>query len=515
MRLFAMYLVMICSTIMVLLYAMSIDSSSVEADVTLGLATTTCPMAHCNQWQQGLIHITPIATPTEAWYFGELGNSDGEPVVGVLWALGATIGDGFVVVSVIYSATTSPLDTPAYVYALDLTNGERIWSSADFAASKTLDLSVANGAPLIASDGSIYVADDHITVKFFKNNSGEWTAASSSHNGLSSPFSFNITHEGDLVAADDEGHVWLTDPDDLSVIASTTLTGCCFGTPRWITRNTPAVAGSRVYIVTTLKNLNIPRQKCIRPFFARNDCFGRLYAFSINDGTLTKEWQYGYGGFSDANPTVITGSYNQIYFDGSGRSTAATSTAFVFGLRDLGTSYEVIWAADLTDVNGEDVTGGGIKIPTSLAVDPRDESLWTYSAYGTNLIRMSSSSPFEVIQTINVNELVGNSRNTSPSSVISVVKNGDTVVINIGAAEPGEADELPSTFNEYIVSIDVTEGEESLRWIYTLSTSSAIVRPLHGTRAQNPSTLVQLGEKQVPHIIIPTYLDGILALKEE
>jgi len=267
MRFLALYLVMICSTIVVLLYAISIDSSSVEADVTLGLATTTCPMAHCNQRQQDLIHVIPIATPIEAWHFGELGNSDGEPVVGVLWALGATIGDGFVVVSVIYSATTSPLDTPAYVYALDLKNGERIWSSADFAASKTLDLSVANGAPLIASDGSIYVADDHITVKFFKNNSGEWTAASSSHNGLSSPFSFNITHEGDLVAADDEGHVWLTDPDDLSVIASTTLTGCCFGTPRWITRNTTAVAGSRVYIVTTLKNLNIPRQKCIRPFF--------------------------------------------------------------------------------------------------------------------------------------------------------------------------------------------------------------------------------------------------------
>ncbi|MEN9342057.1 MAG: hypothetical protein RIQ54_313 [Candidatus Parcubacteria bacterium] len=413
---------------------------------TLSLAQTACPLTHCDRALSGQMTVPGITGPVkQEWKYSQNG-------VGL--GLGATTASNFIAISFF---TASP-----YLRALNA-NGTVKWTSGSQIGN------TQKSAPLIDANDNVYIADDNYFIKFNKDGGVVWKK---NNPARSAPFSFNVTDEGLLVGAGQSGPIWLANQTTGQVVAQKTLTDTIAGkTGTFVTVNSPAVSGNRVYVVTQ---------------FSANKNYGRLYALDTTGGTIQVAWYFQFGGTTGGSPLRIG---DRIYFDGRRINPTDTTTGlFMFGVRDLGSSYQVLWNKNIASATG------GNDIQTAATADPRG-GLWQFAVQGANLLRLDELTG-QVRESITIKDLIGSTVKYAPSSVMTIASNNGSPLLYVGIV-PGTG----ITGNKYVVGINLSNN--TLAWKHSIGSAT--------TYSQLPvfrSTVA--GSK--PLLIVPTAASGIFAI---
>ncbi|MBI1922883.1 hypothetical protein HYR99_01395 [Candidatus Poribacteria bacterium] len=430
------------------------------------LANTPAPMAHCNQQLTDQMSVTAVRGPVMSkWHFtqGEQGSA----------GVGATVASDFIVCTFGKLESTTAYDD-TYVYVLNF-DGTIRWHSG-----LLLNGQVWKGGALIDELENVYVADNNVAIKFAKDGTIIW---STPHPGGSSPISFNITDEGLLVAAGEKGPVWLANRNSGAIVGQRLLTAELDGNSgTFVTRNTPSVYGTRVYLLTEF----------LRDDGAEDEKgYGRLYALETSGGQLNVLWFFEFGGPSGASPTVIG---DRIYFDGRKRNPDdSQKSLFMFGLRDKRATYEQLWAVDVRNE-----AKGGVSIVASPAVDP-DGGLWMYVLPKRYLLRLDELTG-DVIQKLDMTSLVNVGIEYTPSSAISIALNLGAPMMYVGVTpvswwQSGDC---------YVLAIEMTTG--TLAWKYNIGPAQILNNCTYSQLPSTPDTPLE------PLLIVTTLGNGVWAL---
>lgn len=419
--------------------------TAVVAD-TVSLANTSCPITHCDRALSGQMAVSGITgSVKQEWKYSQNG-------VGL--GLGATTASNFIAVSF---STASP-----YVRALNA-NGTVKWTSESQIGN------TQKSAPLIDASDNVYIADDNYFVKFNKDGGVVWKKANPAR---SAPFSFNVTDEGLLVGAGQTGPIWLASQSTGQVVAQKTLTDTIAGkTGTFVTVNSPTVSGNRIYVVTQ---------------FSANKNYGRLYALDTAGGNIQIAWYFQFGGTTGGSPLRIG---DRIYFDGRRVNPTDTTTGlFMFGVRDLGSSYQMLWSKNIAGATG------GNDIQTAATADPRG-GLWQFAVQGSNLLRLDELTG-QVIDSITIKNLIGSTVKYAPSSVMTIATNNGSPLLYVGVV-PGTG----LSGNKYIIGMNLSSN--TLAWKHSIG-SATTYSQLPIFRSTTP------GSK--PLLIVPTAASGIFAI---
>jgi len=193
-----------------------------------------------------------------------------------------------------------------------------------------------------------------------------------------------------------------------------------------ITRNTPAVGGSRAYVVASRID---------------DETDGRLYAVDICDasncggrGKMTLPWFFAFRGPSGASPLLIGST---IYFDGRPASRAGPLMA----VKDRGTSGRRLWLREFRSTFG-----------VSPAQDPRG-GLWVHyvAPDGLSLMRLNQDTG-ATVQEIDVSTVLGVELGYVAHSVLMLASSDSGAVVVMFGAQMGGTSSLPT----YVAAVDVS-----------------------------------------------------------
>ncbi len=366
-----------------------------------------------------------------------------------------------------------------------------IWDSSYFTGQ------VWYSAPLVDSEGRSIIADDEKIVRLYSNGSIMWN--SSTPGGK--PISPTLTKSGAVFIATSGGPVSVYNGESgrrKSVLylegVEERITGF------YETINTPASFNDRVYVSTNFNpgngvNLDLRR-------------FGRLYAIDVipqfnttlneYDYSLQVAWYFEFPGPSGASPLLIesinvpgvTGPV--IYFDGLDFNLEGID-GLIFAIEDNGSYPHQVWSKRFTNSLG---------FQASFAKDPREEGgLWVIEIGQPNLIRLSENDG-SILQTIDVDQLVGEFGDHRPSSAMTISGTNEKPIMIISALST-----LP--FSIYIISIDLTD--ERLVWKYRLDRILERDFPDDISAGQFP---VIRTENNLSTVIFATFSGGVFALSE-
>jgi len=249
------------------------------------------------------------------------------------------------------------------------------------------------------------------------------------------------------------------------------------------TINTPAIRGNRIYISTRFS------------YGSRTSNIGRLYALDLvgdaEEGyNFEIAWYFEFQAPSGTSPTLGTDEEGRtvIYFDGSGVTSTSARAPQALAVTDMGTRGELLWRYPLPIVP-----------QSSPAIDPRG-GVWYYTTRSTRLLRLSESTG-ALIQSINVNSIVGDSTGTFiPFSVMTISGDETSPVMMVAAST--------SSFSRtYVTAIDLAAG--SLIWKFRVDEGKGFYGMPSG---QYPTLLNSSNE---PVVVFSTRQNGLWALGAE
>lgn len=278
--------------------------------------------------------------------------------------------------------------------------GQRLWSSDE------LGPGAASSAPIIGAAGHVIAADESAIYRFNARGQRMWRHDLGSPSGL--PISPVLTTGGLLGYATTAGLVGAVDSTD-GLGVQRTLDATISGfSGVFVTRNTPASRGNRIYVVAEFEADRATAAASIgQP--------ARLYALDISKSQINVAWFVDVGGRSGASPTV---SGDTIFFDADRRSATGPDAPHFFAVRDTGPSGQLVYAHPLTSQSVLPSGSGGAL--ASAAHDPRG-GLWLFTSGSPYLVRLSETPAggrASVLSAINLQSLLG--ARAQPSSAITL-----------------------------------------------------------------------------------------------
>ena len=422
-------------TILLFLLMILFINHQSKADVALNF----CAMAHCNPRLSDQIFSQSITGFSQTWKFGSRG---------VGFGLGAVVGTDFTAIT--FSSSPS-------LVVLNADGTER-WNSGNQIGSLT------KSAALVDSFNNIYVADNNNIFKFSPFGVLIWRTPNPAN---STPFSLNVTSEGNLFGYGQSGSAWLVNQASGLVLSTLNLTGRVGNkNGTYITVNTASISGNRIYIATQ---------------FSSNSKYGRLYALDSTNEVLNVAWTWDFGGVTGGSPTI---SGNRIYFDGRRINATDNSTGlFLFAVQDNGSSPQLLWFQNIASLSNS-----GNDIQVSPAIDTRG-GVWAFAVNGSNLLRFNELNG-QNIQQINLSNTLNGQY--APSSVMMIAHNNGFPLMYVGAMPKQGFSGLPK-----ITAIDLNNG--NLIFSHNLESNTYSQFPIIPS---NPNVL-----------IVPSASSGIYGLR--
>lgn len=426
-----------------------------------GPAPRGCAMAHCDAAMSDLAR-------TEVPVQGLLVAQD-PSTPGVRGGLGCVSNLQVVVCS--FGGEAPAINLVAYDGS-----GRRLWDDGGW-----LGATAWMSAPLITRDRSVIVADrDWIARLDLASGRVLWRSAKPDAGAPISPVPVGSDAGLVLLATnpiDEAGpadvSVW--DRAGGSLLRHQPLADPSSGR-RFVTRNTPAVRGNRVYIVAE----------------AEDDASeGRLFALDVCEseacggrGGLAVRWQLAFPGPSGASPLLVG---NRLFLDGRD----GPRGGMVFAVDDLGDAPKRLWQRSFETT-----------VRASPARDPRG-GFWIQPYNGPALLRLAERTG-SVLQSIDLGALVGTPGRWTRASVVTVgTLGGEGVVLMLGV-RPSDA----QSGAVQVFAVDVAgRAEGRLLWRLQLAaTPEENLLP-----AQFPVVLGPAGQRRV---VVPGSRSGTFFVGE-
>lgn len=394
------------------------------------LAPAGCSMAHCDQ---RLSDQTGVIGPKSAH------------LVHVDVYTGGSLGLGCA--SNTYIAACTYQQTKENLPRLIVFNahGQRIWEDNDL-----LGPTAFMSAAIVGADNTIIAADQNYLLRVDPMSNLVLWKKHKNDNGIPiSPVlvgsrlnmvllaTKSASLEFPLKSRAAEISVW--DVNTGTLLSSKPLTDPSTG-KLYVTRNTPAVKGNRVYIVTEAD---------------RDPTDGRFYALDICEskicggrGKVSVAWHFDFSGTSGASPLLIG---SRIFFDSRVGSNIGTFMA----IEDTGVGPLLVWSREFSGY-----------FYASAVQDPRG-GLWVATAPAMLLIRLNQNNG-NTDQTVEVGEVLGLGPNYAIGSVITASSSeSGNVLLTFGAFVPSQ-DFMPT----YLATVDVSNSASgSLQLIYQVADS--------------------------------------------
>lgn len=382
------------------------------------LSTSGCPMAHCSPQIDGAENIdVPTNGAYSAWQFTQRR-------VGFSTSLGCSTGQYLVVCAGTNLQTDKNAFDSAYVHAFDL-QGHVLWDSR-----RLLDQFVAGGVPLIDSQDNSYLSDNYSIVSFSPEGVVRWRVPNPANMVV---VSFNLLPSGWLVGQAGIGLgrslVMVINPQTGAVASNLDLAATLNGSPGdWATANTVAVVGNRLYTVTQLQSFSKSG--------ANNELdplnHARIYAIDIDaNGHLHVAWHFDFQGPTGGSPLVIPGPHTIIYDDGTGLHPGDPQHVMLFGIEDMGTRPNLLWANDLTQSYGVPYPSNAVApgIQAAPAHDPRG-GVWVWSRFDHRVFRFDELTGAHM-ESLSIPDLTGDP-GAYPDATIDIAANDGNPVMFIG-----------------------------------------------------------------------------------
>jgi hypothetical protein len=381
-------------------------------------ASSGCPMAHCAPTMSDRVRRPAPTRVRSSWLdssaaSGQQGlgcSSNGKIAV-------CTFGD------------RSRDSSRPYLKAYEPTTGRVLWTSG-----KSLDAWAWTSAAIVDAKGGAIAAVDRALVRFAPGGTVRW----SSRTPGGSPISPTQVANGTIVLATSGGPVSAYEPRTGRRIATLDLKGTIGGRAgRFDTTNTPGARGNRIYVSTQFE---------LADGSADPGFHARLFAIDVDPSKpaarrLHVAWSYEFGARSGASPLVVG---DLVVFDGDRATPTGPVAPRFFGLRDAGRRPKLAWSYPLG--------GPGV---ASAAQDPRGGA-WVF-AFGNPTLRRISLASGKVVQTIDLDKLVGADGTHVPYSAMSIAEGPGGHPAMIVTARAG----LLST---YVVAVDLVT--ERPLWTY-------------------------------------------------
>jgi len=370
-------------------------------------------------------------------------------------------------------------------------DGNRIWSSGDL-----LNFWTVSSTPMVDIHGRVIACDNQNVIMIDSldyNSDGkivEWVSKIP-YGGL--PFSPIICGDNEtIIIATNNGPVYAYDVKDGSLIAwkylgkgekvnpiSAILNKADSGF--FSTINTPCEKGNRIYVSTEYKDIH---SKSTPLHYAR------LYAVDVDphnsnfNDRLKVVWYYGFGGPSQASPTMIN---DTIYFDGYRPKPSLLKNPHLFAVTDMGTYGKEEWKV-------------AYPFPTyaSFTYDPRG-GFWYVDPWGGNIVHFSTKDG-SIIEKIVMDDLVKEEGRQLPSSVMTIFGNDTNPIMVVSATSL-----RPSKANSYVLAIDLAHNN-SLLWKVKIFKGK--LRSIDAALGE----YVILMKNNEPRIVFASFFDGVWAI---
>ncbi len=400
-----------------------------------------CFMAHCDSRSSDWAGLpAPPAGSGIIWH-DPVVNEAGEPI-------GSSRGLGCVANGSIAVCTFGrlPLDFPitpcelvsntlvVYGYADYTGLPYRMWGSGNI-----LNCAAFSAVPLVMASGSVVAADNERIVRFNPDGTVLWNTPTPGGR----PISIVLSDSGVIVMGTAAGPVSIYDIYTGDMLASLDLIE---NGGRYHTANTPAVRGNRIYISTN---------------HSVDTTSGRLYAIDmVSSGggvpdSLEVAWYYEFGGPSGTSPDAT--GVDLIYFDGDRGPDGGAFNPTVYGLRDLGSSPQLLWTKSMP---GE--------MEASFARDKRG-GMWAYTVgnppvnhrwlYRLGLYDSNGDGIGDTLEQIDLDALIGELGVHVPSSAMTMAGTASNPVMIVGASAYLAGGGISSS---YVVAVDLVS--RTLLW---------------------------------------------------
>jgi hypothetical protein len=395
--------------------AVLVAGSPAAEEAAFAPAARGCPMAHCDPAMTDRVEMRAPSKAASTWFDQRAASAS--------QGLGCS-GNG--VVAACTFGDRSGGRTRPYLKAYDAA-GKVLWS-----AGRALNSWAWTSAPMVDRAGGVIAADDSALVRFAPDGTVRWSERTPG----GAPISPTRTANGTIVLATSGGPISTYAPDSGRRLATLDLRDTLGGLPgRFDTRNTPAARGNRIYVSTEFE-----------PDGGGSDPnhHARLYAIDVHADSLRVAWYHEFGARSGASPLVIG---NLVIFDGDRETPSSPSEPRFFALRDNGAAPSLQWQYPLG--------GPGV---ASAALDPRGGA-WVF-AFGKPTLRRLSTSDGAVVQTVDVDALVGEPGIHAPYSAMSIAAGPGRQPIMLVSARASQA-------SVYLVAIDLVK--EKVVWKHRLT----------------------------------------------
>jgi hypothetical protein len=346
-------------------------------------ATEGCPMAHCDSRMSDQVNaIAPVGSGVSILYHDTTPQGAG-------FGLGCSSNH--------HVAACTYYDTNGNTLKVYGPEGESIFTSGGLLSPK------ANAsAPIIDVSGRVIAADEVNLILFDHDGQIIWQRALPG----GTPISPVPTANGVVLVATWAGPISAYSLKDGSPVGTITVTDPSGRT--YQTKNTPSVNGNRAYVSMAAVD---------------DASYGELVAIEIDplnvSSPLTVKWAFPFGGGSGASPLTIN---DMIYFDGAHLTPKGITGPYVFGVKDLGSTFNLIWKNRMPTA-----------VKASPAQDPRG-GLWVFGVGATSLLRLSETIG-TTLQTIDLATVLPPAPREMPTTAMSIARgpNGETIML-VGAS---------------------------------------------------------------------------------
>jgi PQQ-like domain len=381
-------------------------------------AAEGCPMAHCDPAMSDRVEMRAPSSIGSSWFdAGAASAAQG---------LGCSSNGKLAVCT--FGDRSGDRSRP-YLKAYDA-SGRIHWDSGTALGSWAW-----TSAAMVDKAGGVVAADDSRLVRFEPGGRVLWSRRTPG----GAPISPTRTAAGTIVLATSGGPVSAYDGRSGRHIATLELKATLDGlSGRFDTTNTPGSRGNRIYVSTEFK---------LDDGSADPNHHARLYAIDVDPSRprarrLRVAWYHEFGARSGASPLVLG---DLIVFDGDRSDPAGPLSPRFFGIRDTGAKPRLVWEYEL----------GGLGV-ASAAEDPRGGA-WVF-AFTNRVLRRISKATGKVVQTIDVDELVGEPGDHAPFSAMSIAEGRDGRPVMLVTAR--------SSASAFVVAIDLVR--ERLLWKYRM-----------------------------------------------
>ena len=422
-----------------------------------------CPQAHCDLQMSDQIGVTAPETPATVVYTDDLS-------IGSVNGLGCS-SNGVDTAACTFGQLTETCPTGSEavtntlaIYHIDGSGDISVWRSDELLSCRAYA-----SAPLIAEDGSLITADEHLVVRINADNSTAWAT---NHETGALPISPILVQTAGVTQAVVLATSNLPGSTNAPVYAYDAASGEPLGSAlnltvegdRFATRNTPGGLAQRIYVSAV---------------GITNTTAGRLMAIDVLTTGLTIAWgdeDYGQSatsfiappvdflGESGASPLVVpllgNNTQTMILFDGDLEVNNETEP-HIIAVRDDLSGPSIVWTKTMT---------GAIKASFALDLrdmDTADASFWAFTTIvpGTTFDDHQYLYRYKVtdgdfIEEIDVDQLVNETGVYVPSSAISMAGSESDPVLIVAVTRYV----LGQPVKTFVIAIDLDESPPELLW---------------------------------------------------